>query len=468
MWTNRTWPLQVAIVSTAIALCSMSQADDQANDDLVQMVVKLLSDNDKDLRALGLEQIRTDAKGAAATRQFAAQLTHLPAATQAALLGALADRGDAAALPSVAVLLAESADENIRAAAVGAVGALGGASDLPTLLKSLSADSAAERAAARSALVRLRGDDVPLAIAKAMKESPPPSHVALIETLVSRRALNTIGGILADAVDDSAEIRKAAMRALGELASVEHIPGMLKGVLKAPNGAERDAAEKAVAVVCSRIDDPQQAIVSAWSQLNSEDETALLPALGRVGGPKVFLCVEAAMKSDDLPRREAALRAICNWPDASVADELFSMAQQADSPAHRAMIFQALARVGSLRDARSDLDRLDRMKQAMSIAKSDEERCLIINRCRASYAVESLRYVSPYLAKPQFVQLACETIVELAHHRELREPNKSEFDSALDKVIMLSTDVVVVDRANRYKRGETWARPKPPEAANSQ
>jgi HEAT repeat protein len=469
MWTNRTWLLHFAILSTTIAVCAPSLADEQATDDLVQMVVKLLSDNDKDLRALGLEQIRTDTKGAAATRQFAAQLPHLPAATQAALLGALADRGDGAALPSVAALLADSGDQNVRAAAVGALGALGGVSDLPALLKSLSADSAAERAAARSALTRLRGEDVPKAIAKAMEESAPPIHVALIDILVTRRALNTVGAILTDAVDEKADVRKAAMTALGQLASAEHLPGMLTGVLKASKGAERDAAEKAVALVCNRIDDPQQqAILSAWAQLNAEDQTALLPTLGRVGGQNVYLGVKAAMTGDDPARREAALRAICNWPDASVADELFSLAQQADGPAHRGMTFQALVRVGSLRDTRPDLERLDRMKQAMSIAKSDDERSLVINRCRASYAVESLRYVLPYLDQPQFVQLTCETIVELAHHREVREPNKSEFDSALDKVIKLSSDDVVVDRANRYKRGETWERPKPPEAASSQ
>ena len=64
------------------------------------------------------------------------------------------------------------------------------------------------------------------------------------------------------------------------------------------------------------------------------------------------------------------------------------------------------------------------MKQAMAIAKTDEERALVVNRCRTSYSIESLRYVLPYLEQPKFVQLACETIVELAHHRELREPNK--------------------------------------------
>src|SRR5262249_52674933 len=114
MWTNYTWRLQVAIVITAIALCSVSRADDQATDDLVQMIVKLLSDKDKDLRALGLDQVRNDVKGAAATRQFAAQLPHLPAATQTALLGALADRADVAALPPVLALLSDSRDQNVR------------------------------------------------------------------------------------------------------------------------------------------------------------------------------------------------------------------------------------------------------------------------------------------------------------------------------------------------------------------
>jgi hypothetical protein len=83
----------------------------------------------------------------------------------------------------------------------------------------------------------------------------------------------------------------------------------------------------------------------------------------------------------------------------------------------------------------------------------------VINRCRTAYDVDTLRFVLPYIDRPQFAQLACETTVELAHHRELRDPNKAEFDKALDKVIEVSKDPVVVDRAGRYKRGETWTRP---------
>ena len=82
------------------------------------------------------------------------------------------------------------------------------------------------------------------------------------------------------------------------------------------------------------------------------------------------------------------------------------------------------------------------------------------NRCRTAYNVEAMRFVLPYVAQAPFAQVACETIVELAHHREVRNPHKVEFDKALDQVIKVSADPVVVDRAQRYKRGETWERPK--------
>jgi hypothetical protein len=40
----------------------------------------------------------------------------------------------------------------------------------------------------------------------------------------------------------------------------------------------------------------------------------------------------------------------------------------------------------------------------------------------------------------------------------VRDANKAEVDKILDKVIATSKDPVVVERANRYKRGETWDR----------
>jgi hypothetical protein len=125
-----------------------------------------------------------------------------------------------------------------------------------------------------------------------------------------------------------------------------------------------------------------------------------------------------------------------------------------------ALSFQGYVKLSAVRDNRSDKERLDRMKQAMKAARTPEEQELVIDRSRTAYSVESVRFVLPYVAQEPFAETACETIVELAHHREIREPHKAEFDKALDQVIKVSKDPVVVDRAQRYKRGETWERPK--------
>ena len=154
------------------------------------------------------------------------------------------------------------------------------------------------------------------------------------------------------------------------------------------------------------------------------------------------------------------MKALCNWPDASVAPRLLDLAQTAGTPRHRTMALGALIRVAPLPDKRPNAQKLGLLRQAMALASRDEERTLVLKRASAIRAIETLRFVTPYLDQPAFAQQACQTIVELAHHRELREPNKAEFDRALDAVIRISKDAVVIDRATRYKKGQTWHAPE--------
>ena len=98
----------------------------------MQMIVELVSDSDPDMRALGLQQVREEAPGEAATKRFTSLLSELPPDAQAGLLEALGDRKDAAARPAVLEML-DSQEEAVRAAALGALGALGAASDVPIL-----------------------------------------------------------------------------------------------------------------------------------------------------------------------------------------------------------------------------------------------------------------------------------------------------------------------------------------------
>ena len=84
----------------------------------------------------------------------------------------------------------------------------------------------------------------------------------------------------------------------------------------------------------------------------------------------------------------------------------------------------------------------------------------MLERANAIRIVETLRFVRPYLDDPQLAEPACKSVVELAHHQKLRDPNKAEFVQALDKVIATTKNPELVERANRYKEGKTWERKK--------
>lgn len=452
--------LFLALASTIIA--GTAQAAD-SGDELVEQIIKLIGNQDREFRAVALEQVRIAAPGEANTRKFAAQLTKLEPAAQAELIRALADRGDAAARPAVLETLSASKNEEVRAAALAALGEIGTVQDVPTLIKKLPASAGAEQQAARTALVRMRGEAVIQALAESAKSGDAQTRATLIDLLAARRATGEVPFFLASSVDDNARVRTAAMNALGQFAARAQLAGMIAAVLKAQKGGERDGAERNVAAVCARIGNENEradALIAAVSQIDAAKRDELLSLIGRVGGKRLIDYVGEIATGADEARRLLAIDALSKWPDASPADKLLEIASQTTDVAEREQAFQGYVKISAARDQRSDKERLKRMKQALAAARTPEEKALVINRSRTAYDVETVRFILPYIDQAPFAQIACETIVEIAHHREVRDPHKAEFDKALDKVIQVSQDPVVVDRAQRYKRGETWVRPK--------
>ncbi len=458
------WLLSSALcLTTIVSFGSLVIAQENAEDDLIQLVVDLLNDSDQDIRALAFEQVRAEAKGEHATLQFSAQLPNLPPDTQVGLIRALADRGDHVARAAVLGTLV-SDSEPVRVAALAALGLLGEDQDAPQLIGFLSSRTADERAAARRSLEQIPDDGVSSTIAARLSTSPPDLRVTLIEILAARRATTTVPELLAWTVDANPSVRGAAMAALGQLASANaaDLTSMVQGVLKAERGAEQAAAEKAVMFVCQReVDTARRAepLLAVIRRLPSEKQTIMLSTVGRVGGAAALPGIREAISHRDPAQHSAGIRAIANWPDATIAPLLIQLAKQDEHPGHRTTLLRALIRVAPLPDQRTDLERLALLQQAMAMCKQARERNLVIERARAVRIVETLRFVTPYLGQTPYAQQACETIVELAHHRGLREPHKAEFDQALDKVIEISHNATVVDRARRYQNNQTWVRP---------
>jgi hypothetical protein len=76
-----------------------------------------------------------------------------------------------------------------------------------------------------------------------------------------------------------------------------------------------------------------------------------------------------------------------------------------------------------------------------------------LERAAAVRTVETLRFVVPYLDDPSLAEQACRTVAVLAHHKELRQPHKQEFEAALQKVLKISKQSDTLESARRSLQG---------------
>ena len=415
-----------------------------------QVIAQMLAGDDPMVRAAAAEQMPRLATADLGT--IAAGIAKLPASSQVSVLAALRIRGDKSFAP-IALEAAKNGDPSVRMAGLRALGILGDATAVPMLVELLTAEGKLAQAA-RQALETIRGQGIDeKLIAIKQQEKNGTRRLEWIGLIEARRAAGAVPALLAEATAEDADVRSRAMAALAQLAGPKEVAVMIAAALKAEKGQQRDNAEKAVMLVCQQIADPAkraEPLVDALRTAGAADKAALLPMLGRIGGPQALAAVQAALASDDAATYEAAVRAIANWPDPSVAAQLLKLSQTARGPNHRIWALRGFIRVIALPGKTPDAERLAMLKQAMPLATRDEERGLILERAAAVRTLATLQFVLPYLDEPALAEPACKAVVELAHHRELRVPYAKEFDPAMEKVLKTSRDATTIERAKRY------------------
>jgi HEAT repeat protein len=421
-----------------------------AGDEAGTAILEILADDDAHAQRVAIGHVGE--LTAAAVRLLAAGLPKLPADGQVALLGALGDHKHRSTLPTVLAAV-ESEDENVKLAALRALGGVGDVSVVPVLVETMTAGGEPGDAA-RESLESIAAEGVDQKLIEVMKHTDDLGQRArFIEILDRRRAVAAVPALLQEALHEDANIRRRSMSALGRLGSAADVPGMVKVLLKIEDARERDDTQKAITSVCTRVPDENQRgdpVLAVYATANQADKNVVLPVLGRIGGPKALEQVRVALASGDAEHYDCAVRAISNWPDATVAEDLLKISESAKEETQRVRAVRALARVAVLPSDQPDNEKLALLKRTIERASRTEERNLILDRAKAIRRIETLRFVVPYLDDAETAQRACRTIIDLARHRGVREPNQAEFDKALQKVTQACKDRGLVDRAKGY------------------
>jgi hypothetical protein len=235
---------------------------------------------------------------------------------------------------------------------------------------------------------------------------------------------------------------------------------MLALYLDVPAGAQRDYVERAIGYICEknpRASDRATVLVELVNSHRDRDQAAfqanVLPLLGRLGTSAVYARIQPLINSPRPELSGAAVRALCNWPTAEHADQLWELATQSSSKIYRSQALRAYIRVVSLPSKRPDAETLGMLQGAMKLADTSENKNLALSRAASVRTLATVDWAAGYLDDPELAETACRVIVELAHHRFLRQPNKAHFEPILRKVEATAKDKSIAELAEKARLG---------------
>ena len=350
-----------------------------AGDRAVALVVAAIQGPDRPAVLAAMPLVRRIAPGSAATKTFAGLLTGLAPPRQAALIEALAQRGDTAAAGAIASA-ATSRHLAVRIAAVDAMGVLGDASAVAVLARAATSSIPHERKAARRALGMLRRGDVREAILAKLANAEPAMQAELARALAARGDTGAAATLLKMAARGEMPVRLAAARAVAMLADESAVNELTDLLVNAEDQPLRDALQAALIAVCGRSkrrEDLLEPILAAGKGKPTGARCALLHVAARIGGPTAMRALRAAVRDEEPAVREAAIRSMAETAGIEAAGDLLAVAREAKDPRLQVPALRGYCRLIGLATGEPD-KRLKMCRDALAACRRPDEKKLVL------------------------------------------------------------------------------------------
>jgi len=429
---------EAAIIRSA-AIKGLSDAGGQ---ETAPLVIAALRDENRMVRTTARSCVRT-MKGQDVTELFAGELPKTPPDEQVLLIGALADRGDAAALPAITIA-AESANTEVRKAVLQAVGKLGDASSVGYLVKAATEGvSSEEKSTAINSLKLLRGSGVDDAIVKSMQHSQPSVRSQLIHVLFERNAVGTVPALLGEAVNPDRKVHKAAFKALGRLGREKDLPSLVKLLVKLEDDGSRREAERAVVMVSRKISETSKQADAVLAGLHGEKRVALrcslLRVLGGIANNNALRALEEASKETNPAVRDTAVRTLAKWPNATAAEVLLEIYSNTQNRIHRLLSLRGFVRLLALPAEERPVEKTLKMcRQAMHQAQGPAEQKLVLSGLANVSDPGALSMVEPFLQVETVKAEAAMAAIKIAGAIMETHPDRAK--TAMNKLLAVSKD----------------------------
>ncbi len=411
-------------------------------DQAIALVIAALGDNDPQVRRVAVPALR-NVPGESATRAIVAELSRQGEEVQAQLLGVLADRGDPAALPAV-VKAADAAPPTVRAAALNSLAVLGNASVVPLLAqRAAEAPEPVEQQAARNSLNLLRADGTNAAIAKQLSAEDSGVRAEAAKSLAARSAGDQVAALLSAAADKEPAVAAEVFKAIRVIATAEHVPALVRLLTSTPDAGVRGEAENAVVAAAATTEAGKNAAEPVLAALNgagsAEVRASLLRVLGRIAHASALPDLYRSAQDADAGVKDAAVRALAEWPTGEPAAVLLGIASDASaSQVHRVLALRGYVVMITKQPDATDDQILDSYAKAMQLAGRNEDKQLVLSKLglfRHRRALEMARRWGADPALKQSADAAAQSIEKLlaAPARVTASHSPDKANHAIDK-----------------------------------
>jgi HEAT repeat protein len=394
------------------------------------LLAQAIKGEDADLRrnAIGMMAL---IKGKKTTDIFVKLSKSLPADGQEQIVRSLAARGDVSAVPAI-IEMTSNEHENVRLAALEALGDIGTAQAIKYLAKSAATAADREKRIARSSLVRMKGEGIDEAFINAINSGDTESRVEVIRAIGQRstqKPFSTLHKVAKTNADES--VRREAILSMGRIGKATDLETLVQLAVTPKEPGDRSSIEKAIVTVFNKIEDKNaQAtpVIAALKNAPDDAKPVLLSLLTRCATSKALNAIRTCVKSSDNKISDAAIRALGQWPDAAPAEELYQIASSSSNPVHKVLALRSYIRMAELKQ-----NPMAAYNKAMKLASRTDEIRLVLGGLHHAGTLEALEMTEKYMADENLKAEAYMAAVKVANVYCWQDGARAR--ATLDKII---------------------------------
>jgi hypothetical protein len=244
-----------------------------------------------------------------------------------------------------------------------------------------------------------------------------------INALARRNDQTVLPALLKYAGESDPDVSAAGCAALARIGTDNELEGLIQLVLagKTPGAA---AALQAIAPRAHDKTAAAQRIIALTRTAAPQQLAPLFDVLALLGGKDALAAISLSADSSNAEVKDAAIRALANWPDFPATQTLLVIACDLHvKRVHSVLAIQAVARLVKSSDKEPAAARLKAALAAMNLAPRDEEKKLLLSALASVPDGKAGEALKPFLGVPKYQQEAGLAAVTLAE--TLRKTDKA-------------------------------------------